>query len=228
MRRALAKAAASSTDTTVANDNTYILLAGSANAFADGVHLYAYGGTVAEHSGNTLEINGEKGIKLANVVGYDNYNFYLPQGTQGGDTILHLTSTTEDTDLSNSKIYITANGALSVIKGDTINLIEKDGGQLITTGATVSGGANTTDTSSTGTSSTPVQTVSTLSTNAASTTVADTTSTDAVTEVTGQIGVSAGIKGYVHLRGSERRRLQRRHREEKREPSRRLHLGTVL
>lgn len=80
-------------------------------------------------SGNTLTIDGVKGITLANIENFSNYNFYLPAGLTTNDVILHLT-TTQTTDLSNSNLSFKVNSAQNLHKGDTFTLIQKDSDSL--------------------------------------------------------------------------------------------------
>ncbi|MDD7056018.1 MAG: hypothetical protein PUI26_04280 [Selenomonadaceae bacterium] len=175
MRRMSLMRAATTTSSavdTVANDNEIILTKGAAQAkFSENAYVKAYGGAVTSHSGNTLTVDGEKNITLPNVSGFDNYNFYLPAGTTDKDTILHLTDTA-NTDMTGSKVYIKANGALNLLKGNTVNLIQKDGGTLLTSGLSVSA-------------------------------LAASSTADAATEVSGQIGVTAGIKGTLQNTGKD-------------------------
>ncbi|MBQ1876796.1 MAG: hypothetical protein II145_08850, partial [Selenomonas sp.] len=163
MRRMSLMRAATTTSSavdTVANDNEIILTKGAAQAkFSENAYVKAYGGAVTSHSGNTLTVDGEKNITLPNVSGFDNYNFYLPAGTTDKDTILHLTDTA-NTDMTGSKVYIKANGALNLLKGNTVNLIQKDGGTLLTSGLTASGEYDD-DTSSTDASSASASALST-------------------------------------------------------------------
>jgi len=203
MRRMSLMRAATTTSSavdTVANDNEIILTKGAAQAkFSENAYVKAYGGAVTSHSGNTLTVDGEKNITLPNVSGFDNYNFYLPAGTTDKDTILHLTDTA-NTDMTGSKVYIKANGALNLLKGNTVNLIQKDGGTLLTSGLTASGEYDD-DTSSTDASSASASALSTsgLSVRA----LAASSTADAATEVSGQIGVTAGIKGTLQNTGKD-------------------------
>ncbi|HBT79575.1 MAG TPA: hypothetical protein DEA67_05660 [Selenomonas sp.] len=203
MRRMSLMRAATTTSSavdTVANDNEIILTKGAAQAkFSENAYVKAYGGAVTSHSGNTLTVDGEKNITLPNVSGFDNYNFYLPAGTTDKDTILHLTDTA-NTDMTGSKVYIKANGALNLLKGNTVNLIQKDGGTLLTSGLTASGEYDD-DTSSTDASSASASALSTSGLSVSA--LAASSTADAATEVSGQIGVTAGIKGTLQNTGKD-------------------------
>ncbi len=203
MRRMSLMRAATTTSSavdTVANDNEIILTKGAAQAkFSENAYVKAYGGAVTSHSGNTPTVDGEKNITLPNVSGFDNYNFYLPAGTTDKDTILHLTDTA-NTDMTGSKVYIKANGALNLLKGNTVNLIQKDGGTLLTSGLTASGEYDD-DTSSTDASSASASALSTSGLSVSA--LAASSTADAATEVSGQIGVTAGIKGTLQNTGKD-------------------------
>ena len=86
--------------------------------------------TESTSSGNTMKIYG-KDNTAGNLAKFDNYNFYLPAGTSNGATMLHLTDKA-DTDMTNSKVTVRANGALNLYNNESVYLIKKDGGSLLT------------------------------------------------------------------------------------------------
>ena len=86
--------------------------------------------TESTSSGNTMKIYG-KDNTAGNIAKFDNYNFYLPAGTSNGATMLHLTDKA-DTDMTNSKVTVRANGALNLYNNESVYLIKKDGGSLLT------------------------------------------------------------------------------------------------
>lgn len=73
-------------------------------------------------TGNTLNLKGVKGLTVQSVQHFQNLNFYLPENTQNGDTILTVTGTA---DIRGSIIGVgIQGGAPTLAVGDTVNLIK--------------------------------------------------------------------------------------------------------
>lgn len=111
---------------------------------------YIYGGvgqqgvstgsiTYNKGTGNTLNVY-TKGLTVANVGYFNNYNFYLPANTVNGDTILTIKGTTRDydtpltkvTDLTGVALGVSigsqAGETVSLQNGDKVTLIHNDNG----------------------------------------------------------------------------------------------------
>ena len=80
--------------------------------------------TESTSSGNTMKIYG-KDNTAGNIAKFDNYNFYLPAGTSNGATMLHLTDKA-DTDMTNSKVTVRANGALNLYNNESVYLSHQE------------------------------------------------------------------------------------------------------
>ena len=87
----------------------------------------SYGGTLS--GGDTLNLHGHN--TAGNVANVSNYNFYLPAGTKANDVLLHLTSNA-DTNMQGSTVNVHADGSTSLKDAETVYLIKKDGGNLLT------------------------------------------------------------------------------------------------
>ena len=112
-----------------ANNNTVTINGGTVKGTIYGSNL-----GVLTSSDNTMNIYG-KDNTAGNIANFNNYNFYLPAGTSNGDIILHLTDKA-DTDMTNSKVTVRANGALNLYNNESVYLIKKEGGELLNTGMT--------------------------------------------------------------------------------------------
>lgn len=88
-------------------------------------------------SGNNVNIYTSD-ITAKNIGGFENLNFYLPEGTTNGTNILTLTDSA-GTDLSNTVLNVYADSAANFNNGDTINLITNKNGYLTTSDITNSG-----------------------------------------------------------------------------------------
>ena len=88
-------------------------------------------------SGNNVNIYTSD-ISAKNIGGFENLNFYLPEGTTNGTNILTLTDSS-GTDLSNTVLNVYADGAANFNSGDTINLVTNNNGYLTTSDITNSG-----------------------------------------------------------------------------------------
>ncbi|MCI6232832.1 MAG: hypothetical protein MR630_09545, partial [Selenomonas sp.] len=92
-----------------------------------------YGGYVADTSGtssnNTLNVTGA--TTAGNIAKFDTYNFELPAETKANDVLLHLTSNA-DTNMQGSTVNVHADGSTSLKDAETVYLIKKDGGNLLT------------------------------------------------------------------------------------------------
>lgn len=96
---------------------------------------YKESGTADVVTGNTLNVY-TKGLSLKNIANFANLNFYLPMTTVNGDKVLTLTGN-GDTNLSNTTVKAGVVGNASLVKGNTVTLIDKSaGGTLVTTGMT--------------------------------------------------------------------------------------------
>ncbi|NIF85500.1 autotransporter outer membrane beta-barrel domain-containing protein [Comamonas sp. Tr-654] len=78
-------------------------------------------------TGNTLNLVNAKGLSAQNVGNFEFLNFYLPENTQNGDTILHVAGTA---DIQGSTIGVNVQGNAPVLAvGDKVKLI--DAGTLL-------------------------------------------------------------------------------------------------
>ena len=78
-------------------------------------------------TGNELYL-ASSGITANNIYNFETLNFYLPSTYQSGSTMLTLSDTnSEGTDLTNTKVVLSAAGDTSLAKGQTINLISSQG-----------------------------------------------------------------------------------------------------
>ena len=127
-----------------ATDNNIILAKGAAAANLQSATLYgsirdaSYHGDVSlpdTHSGNTLTVEGEKNITVANVKNFDIYNFVLPADVQNEAPFL-IINDGGDTDLGKASVTVTGEPALSLNTGDTLYLLKKTSGALTNIGET--------------------------------------------------------------------------------------------
>lgn len=94
---------------------------------ADLLNASLYGGWGATttgdlFTGNTLNLVNAKGLSVQNVGNFEFLNFFLPENTQNGDTILHVTGTA---DIQGSTIGVNVQGNAPVMAvGDKVKLIE--------------------------------------------------------------------------------------------------------
>ena len=92
-----------------------------------------YGSSASETttvvSSNTMNIH--RCNTADNVENIGTYNFYLPAGAKAGDVLLHLT-TNKDTDMKGSTVNVRADGSTNLRDAETVYLIKKDGGRLLT------------------------------------------------------------------------------------------------
>lgn len=99
-----------------------------------GGHYFSNNATGDIKTGNTLNLNGVKGITLSRLANFENYNFDLPKDVVNGDTILTVTDP-NGTDVSKTKINVGVSGeAPALHTGDAIKLIYNTNG-VTTTGA---------------------------------------------------------------------------------------------
>ena len=115
-----------------ATDNNIILVKGAAAANLQSATLY---GSIRDrhgdfslpttHSGNTLTVEGEKNITVANVKNFDIYNFVLPADVQNEAPFL-IINDGGDTDLGKASVTVTGEPALSLNTGDTLYLLKKN------------------------------------------------------------------------------------------------------
>ena len=99
-----------------------------------GTNTVLYGGhsdNGGDVSGNTLNIH-TKGLQVANVRDFDEYNFYLQNDTKADDTLLTLTGG-DDSDkityITKSKINVVMEGVTPVLRiGDSVTLLENTNG----------------------------------------------------------------------------------------------------
>jgi outer membrane autotransporter protein len=87
-----------------------------------GKFLSATVGTGDIKTGNTLNLNGVKGVAVQSVQNFESLNFYLPENTANGDTILKVAGTA---DIRGSTIGVAVQGAAPTLKaGDKVTLID--------------------------------------------------------------------------------------------------------
>lgn len=73
-------------------------------------------------TGNTLNLVNAKGLSVQAVKNFEFLNFYLPENTQNGDTILHVAGTA---DIQGSTIGVNVQGNAPVLAvGDKVKLLE--------------------------------------------------------------------------------------------------------
>lgn len=116
-------------DTGNATDNTVTITnASGANPTIGGIIFGGYGNNAADkRTGNTLNIH-TKGLKAMDVRNFENLNFYLPEATASGDTILTLTNA-KGTDVSGSNVNVGMAGSSSTLRaGDKVNLLTNSNG----------------------------------------------------------------------------------------------------
>ena len=98
-----------------------------------GTESVLYGGatTSGTVSGNILNIH-TKGLEVANVKGFDVYNFYLQNDTQAGNTLLTLTGgngSDKSTSLDGSTINVGMEGSAPALQvGDSVILVKNENG----------------------------------------------------------------------------------------------------
>ena len=92
----------------------------------------ALAATTGSTSGNTLNVTKE--TTAGNIAKFNTYNFVLPTGTSADDKLLHLTDAA-DTDLTGSTVNVHADGSTNLKDAETVYLIKKDGGTLLTDAA---------------------------------------------------------------------------------------------
>lgn len=97
-----------------------------------GTDSVLYGGATVSGtvSGNILNIH-TKDLTVANVEGFDVYNFYLQNETQAGNTLLNLTggSGSESTSLDGSTINVGMEGSAPALQvGDSVTLVKNENG----------------------------------------------------------------------------------------------------
>ena len=112
-----------------ATDNTVTITnASGANPTIGGIIFGGYGNTAAnKRTDNTLNIH-TKGLKAMDVRNFENLNFYLPEATASGDTILTLTNA-KGTDISGSNVNVGMAGSSSTLRaGDKVNLLTNSNG----------------------------------------------------------------------------------------------------
>ena len=98
-------------------------------------NLYGgYSSKIGTSSGNTLNIY-TKDLIARNISDFQNINFYLPESTVNGDTILTLSS--EYTDISGAAVKAGVVGNANLTEGDVITLMQNNG--TITTDGTAYG-----------------------------------------------------------------------------------------
>ena len=98
--------------------------------FGTGTVLYGGSSVNGTVSGNILNIH-TKGLEVANVKGFDVYNFYLQNETQAGNTLLNLTggSGNETTSLDGSTINVGMEGSAPALQvGDSVILVKNENG----------------------------------------------------------------------------------------------------
>lgn len=81
---------------------------------------------------NSLSVYGTN-ITLGALYDVQSLNFYLTPTLRNGDTMLTLTDESR-TDLSNVAVSVKCSGNTKLTQGDTVTLIRKEEGELITTG----------------------------------------------------------------------------------------------
>ena len=93
-------------------------------------------------TGNELYL-ASAGISAANIYNFENLTFHLPSSYQSGSNMLTLTGT-EGTDLTRTKLNLSAAGDASLANGQTINLISSQGalGHGSQTGGTLKQGVS--------------------------------------------------------------------------------------
>ena len=105
------------------------------NSYLYGYQLYyTDDSTETTISGNTLNLY-TKGITAKNIGNFNAINFYLPESTVNGDTILTLTETS--TDVSGAAVKAGVVGNANLNNGDIVTLLQNNG--TITTDGTTYG-----------------------------------------------------------------------------------------
>ena len=89
----------------------------------------ALAATTGSSSGNMLNVTKE--TTAGNIAKFNTYNFVLPTGTSADDKLLHLTDAA-DADLTGSTVNVHADGSTNLKDAETVYLIKKDGGTLLT------------------------------------------------------------------------------------------------
>lgn len=105
--------------------NNTINIYGSPNLSSVGVYgsSYGYKGTVSDNVLNIFTRN----LTIGSIGSFENINFYLPESTVNGDTILTLTSGS-NTNLSNTNVTAIIQGGSTLTNGDIVNLIKNEAG----------------------------------------------------------------------------------------------------
>lgn len=99
-----------------------------ANPIIGGAIYGGYGNNAVDnYTGNTFNIY-TKGLEAKDIKNFENLNFYLPEDTVNGDTVLTLTNA-GGTDISGSKVSVGLSGSSSVLQaGDKVNLLTNSNG----------------------------------------------------------------------------------------------------
>ena len=91
-----------------------------------GAYIYSnYFGDAGTTSGNTLNLYSS-GLSAKNIYGFENLNFYVPESSKSGDTMLTLTDGT--TNISDSNIVAYISGGSTLATGDYVNLLSNSNG----------------------------------------------------------------------------------------------------
>ena len=113
-----------------AKDNTVTITGGTL-----GVLMSLYGGySESESSGNTLNLY-TKGNTVSNLSYFQTLNFYVPEGTTAGETMIEVTDTA---DVSGAAIYAGVEDTTKLSPGEVINLIHDANNPIATEGTTYS------------------------------------------------------------------------------------------
>ena len=95
-----------------------------------------YGGNETDYTGNILNIYGNS-LTAGNLANFATINYYLPDSTANGSTIVTLTGG-GTTDLTGTTVTVNAEGVSSLAIGDTVTLLTTNG-TLKTSDTTLSG-----------------------------------------------------------------------------------------
>ena len=108
----------------VTSTNNTVNILGAPN-LSDAYIYSNYFGDAGTTSGNNLNIYSS-GLTAKNIYGFENLNFYLPESSKSGDTILTLTDGTTNIENNNAMAYISGGSTLAT--GDYVNLISNSNG----------------------------------------------------------------------------------------------------
>lgn len=108
----------------VTSTNNTVNILGAPN-LSDAYIYSNYFGDAGTTSGNTLNIYSS-GLTAKNIYGFDNLNFYIPDDSSSGETILTLTD--GQTNIENSNVTAYIGGGSTLATGDYINLISNSNG----------------------------------------------------------------------------------------------------